>query len=79
MLLTLTERLIKGVMGEGENCIMWIASRSMFSSRDIYYILAAVIPSRRVRRRITVIPRLTKIIRSGITFVSRNVISRRFL
>jgi hypothetical protein len=26
-----------------------------------------------------VIPRLTKIIRSGITFVSRNVISRRFL
>jgi len=26
----------------------------------------------------TVIPRLTKIIRSGITFVSRNVISRRF-
>jgi hypothetical protein len=28
---------------------------------------------------ITVIPRLTKIIRSGITFVSRNVISRRFL
>ena len=27
----------------------------------------------------TVIPRLTKIIRSGITFVSRNVISRRFL
>ena len=28
---------------------------------------------------ITVIPRLTKIIRSGITFVSRNVICRRFL
>ena len=28
---------------------------------------------------ITVIPRLTKIIRSGITFVCRNVISRRFL
>ena len=27
----------------------------------------------------TVIPRLTKIIRSRITFVSRNVISRRFL
>jgi hypothetical protein len=27
----------------------------------------------------TVVPRLTKIIRSGITFVSRNVISRRFL
>jgi len=27
----------------------------------------------------TVIPRLTKIIRSGITFVSRNVISHRFL
>ena len=27
----------------------------------------------------TVIPRLTKIIRSGITFVSRNVISRRFV
>ena len=27
----------------------------------------------------TVIPRLMKIIRSGITFVSRNVISRRFL
>jgi len=27
----------------------------------------------------TVIPLLTKIIRSGITFVSRNVISRRFL
>ena len=27
----------------------------------------------------TVIPRITKIIRSGITFVSRNVISRRFL
>jgi len=27
----------------------------------------------------TLIPRLTKIIRSGITFVSRNVISRRFL
>ena len=27
----------------------------------------------------TVIPQLTKIIRSGITFVSRNVISRRFL
>jgi hypothetical protein len=27
----------------------------------------------------TVIPRLTKTIRSGITFVSRNVISRRFL
>jgi len=27
----------------------------------------------------TVIPRLTKIIRSGITFVSRNVISRRVL
>ena len=27
----------------------------------------------------TVIPRLTKIIHSGITFVSRNVISRRFL
>ena len=27
----------------------------------------------------TVIPRLTKIIRYGITFVSRNVISRRFL
>ena len=26
----------------------------------------------------TVIPRLTKIIRSGITFVSRNVISHRF-
>ena len=26
-----------------------------------------------------VLPRLTKIIRSGITFVSRNVISRRFL
>ena len=26
----------------------------------------------------TAIPRLTKIIRSGITFVSRNVISRRF-
>ena len=33
------------------------------------------------QRRIayTVIPRLAKIIRSGITFVSRNVISRRFL
>ena len=30
-------------------------------------------------RHNTVIPRLTKIIRSGITFVSRNVISRRFL
>ena len=29
--------------------------------------------------RCTVIPRLTKIIRSGITFVSRNVISLRFL
>ena len=29
--------------------------------------------------RNTVIPRLTKIIRSGITFVSRNVISRKFL
>jgi len=28
---------------------------------------------------ITVIPRLTKIIRSGITFVSRNVISPKFL
>ena len=27
----------------------------------------------------TVIPRLTKILRSGITFVSRNVISRKFL
>ena len=27
----------------------------------------------------TLIPRLTKIIRSGITFVSRNVISRRFI
>jgi len=27
----------------------------------------------------TVIPRLTKIIRFGITFVSRNVIPRRFL
>jgi len=27
----------------------------------------------------TVIPRLTKTIRFGITFVSRNVISRRFL
>jgi hypothetical protein len=27
----------------------------------------------------TVIPRLRKVIRSGITFVSRNVISRRFL
>ena len=27
----------------------------------------------------TVIPRLTKIIPSGITFVSRNVISRRFI
>jgi len=27
----------------------------------------------------TVIPQLTKIIRSRITFVSRNVISRRFL
>ena len=27
----------------------------------------------------TVIPRLTKFIRSGITFVSRNVVSRRFL
>jgi len=27
----------------------------------------------------TVIPRLTKIIRSGIAFVSRNVISRRFV
>ena len=27
----------------------------------------------------TVIPRLKKVIRSGITFVSRNVISRRFL
>ena len=27
----------------------------------------------------SVIPRLTKIIRSGITIVSRNVISRRFL
>jgi len=33
----------------------------------------------RSKRLITVIPRLTKIIRSGITFVSRNVISRRFL
>ena len=30
------------------------------------------------KHRNTVIPRLTKIIRSGITFVSRNVISRRF-
>jgi hypothetical protein len=30
-------------------------------------------------RQNTVIPRLTKIIRSGITFVSRNVTSRRFL
>jgi len=30
-------------------------------------------------RMYTVIPRLTKIIRSGITFVSRNVIFRRFL
>jgi hypothetical protein len=30
-------------------------------------------------RQCTVIPRLTKIIRSGITFVSRNLISRRFL
>ena len=29
--------------------------------------------------RNTVIPRLTKIIRSGIKFVSRNVISHRFL
>ena len=32
-----------------------------------------------LRDTITVIPRVTKIIRSGITFVSRNVISRRFL
>jgi len=30
-------------------------------------------------RHCTVIPRLTKIIRPGITFVGRNVISRRFL
>ena len=30
-------------------------------------------------RASTVIPRLTKIIRSGITFVSRNVISHKFL
>ena len=32
----------------------------------------------RKSKHVTVIPRLTKIIRSGITFVSRNVISRRF-
>jgi hypothetical protein len=32
-----------------------------------------------VQKTSTVIPRLTKIIRSGITFVSRNIISRRFL
>ena len=32
-----------------------------------------------LRNMSTVIPRLTKKIRSGITFVSRNVISRRFL
>ena len=31
------------------------------------------------KHQVLVIPRLTKIIRSGITFVSRNVISRRFL
>ena len=35
-------------------------------------------PTKR-REPITVIPRLTKIIRSGITFVSRNMISCRFL
>jgi hypothetical protein len=35
--------------------------------------------SRRGTVAYTVIPRLTKIIRSGITFVSRNVISHRFL
>jgi hypothetical protein len=40
-----------------------------------------VIPTilRTIHKPYTVIPRLTKIIRSGVTFVSRNVISRRFL
>jgi len=35
--------------------------------------------TKRGRKKYTVIPRLTRIIRSGIIFVSRNVISRRFL
>ena len=35
--------------------------------------------SRNFNFHYNVIPRITKIIRSGITFVSRNVISRRFL
>ena len=41
--------------------------------------VAQVILRYLVSIRNTVIPRLTKIIHSGITFVSRNVISRRFL
>ena len=45
----------------------------------VLLILGFYLPYVRKMLETTVIPRLTKIIRSGITFVSRNVISRRFL
>jgi len=65
---------------------LWVTYRRP-SSRDylvsnyrvIYEWLHCYSEKKRRLFSYTVIPRLTKTIRSGITFVSRNVISRRFL
>ena len=56
-----------------------VASSQFVSARNKLKFLLVTYKNTTIIRKYTVIPRLTKIIRSGITFVSRNVISRRFL
>jgi len=57
----------------------YAVSSLVYLCRDSHGLMCCwVFKARGIEEVNTVIPRLTKTIRSGITFVSRNVISRRF-
>ena len=60
--------------------VLWRIDRDMIKNVRWSSCKVPIVVDRFFKKRSsTVIPRLTKIIRSSITFVSRNVISRRFL
>jgi len=68
------ERVMCSV-NEGKYAVLGMDVLIRLLSRCVRYLAEFA----KLRKVTTVIPRLTKIIRSGITFVSRNVISRKFL
>ena len=62
-----------------DDCVMLYPLKETYTSTQRARITVLFHTFARKAIGCTVIPRLTKIIRSGITFVSRKVISRRFL